>query len=93
MPQQAGSENSVHEGVSPKWKQYALGTHDLVADSPNGRTCARLIVMLAAGDLTAAYGPKGEAGGNMPLTGLASQYRHPGSTSGVTSTVAFIAYW
>lgn len=92
MPQQSGSDNP-NLGDAPRWKGYAAGTRDLVADSPDGKTCARLIVMLAAGDLTNAFGPGGEAAGNMPLTGLPANYRHQGSTSGVTSTAAFVAYW
>jgi hypothetical protein len=92
MPQQIGLDSS-NTAVSPKWKQYAAGTHDLVADSPTRAHCARLIVMLAAGDLSAAYGPGGETAGSMPLTGLPASYRHVGSTSGVTSTAAFVAYW
>jgi hypothetical protein len=91
MPQQAGSDNTATSD-SIKWKQYAAGTHDFVADS-NGSTCARLVILLAAGDLTAAYGPKGADGGSMPLTGLPAGYRHHGSTSGVTTTAAIVVYW
>ncbi len=93
MTQAAGPTNPATDNAT-KWKQYAgsASVRDLLADSPNGRTCARLIVMLAAGDLTHAYGPGGEAQ-DYPLTGLPSGYRHQGATSGVVSTVAFVAYW
>ena len=92
MPQQAGSDNP-NTSDAPKWKRYAAGVCDFVADSPNGRTCARLVILLADGDLTHAYGPGGEVAGDMPLTGLPKGYRHQGATSGVTSTVALVAYW
>jgi len=92
MPQQAGSDNSA-TGDAPKWKQYAAGVCDFVADSPNGKTCARLVIMLAAGDLSPCYGPRGDAGPNMALTGLPAGYRHQGSTSGCTASVAIVAYW
>jgi hypothetical protein len=92
MPQQAGSDNpSIADAV--RWKRYAAGACDFVADSPNGKTCARLVILLAAGDLTSAFGPGGEAAGNMPLTGLPAGYRHQGATSGVVSTAALVAYW
>ena len=92
MPQQAGSDNP-NTADAPKWKHYPPGVCDFVADSTNGKTCARLVVTLGPDDFTHAYGPAGEAGGDMPIVGMPEGFRHQGSTSGVTSTVALVAYW
>lgn len=75
------------------WKQYAAGgPYNLVADSPTGNTAARLIVLLAAGDLTHAV-MSDAAATDRPLTGLPSGYQHVGHTSSVTPSVAIVVYW
>lgn len=74
-----------------RWKQYTGGAErDLVVDSPDGRTCARQIVILAEGDFTSC---KDYNGVDRPLTGLPAGYRHLANVSAVNSTQAFIAYW
>ena len=84
--------NNTGINVGESWKQYAPGAvADLVADSPDGKSCARMLILLAAGDLTACYQPDGVT--NRPLTGLPDQYMHLGATSGATCTVGMIAYW
>lgn len=75
-----------------KAKQYAAsGVRDLVADSPNGATCARKIVLLAAGDITSCKDFQDVERG--AFTGLPAGYVHEMSCSSVNCTVAFIAYW
>jgi hypothetical protein len=77
--------------VPVRWKQYAAGAErDLVADSPDGQSCARLVVPLADGDFTVC---KDFGGTNRPLTGLKAGYQHLANVSAVHSTVAFIAYF
>lgn len=76
--------------VGQDWKQYTAGAADFLADSPDGKTCARRIVMLSAGDLSPCVNAKGT---NRPLTGLALGFAHDANVQSCTSTVAFIAYW
>lgn len=74
-----------------RWKLYAAGAErDLVVDSPDGRTCARLVVILAAGDFTSC---KDYGGVDRPLPGLPAGFRHLANVSAINSTQAFIAYW
>lgn len=78
-------------GVGEKWKQYASGSlQDLAADSPDGATCARMIVMLAAGDLTHCHDAYNN---DVPLTGLPAGYQHIASVQKAHGSVGFIAYW
>ena len=63
MPQQAGSD-SPNTGDAPKWKQYAPGPCDFVADSPNGKTCARLVILLGPGDFASKALKLGTTGWN-----------------------------
>ncbi len=83
---------TIYTSETPvRWKQYASGAErNLVADSPDGQTCARLVVPLAAGDFTLC---KDQNNVDRPITGLPAGYQHLASVSSVTSTVAFIAYW
>jgi hypothetical protein len=82
---------NVLNDVPVRWKQYASGgLRDLVADSPDGNSCARLVVPLAAGDFTVC---KDAAGVDRPVTGLPVGYQHLANVSAVNATVAFIAYW
>jgi hypothetical protein len=77
--------------IGSRWKQYVSGgLRNLVTDSPDGATCARMVVLLAAGDLTVC---KDGSDVDRPLTGLPSGFQHTGSISEVNATVAFIAYW
>jgi hypothetical protein len=77
---------------APAWKQYAAGgPYNLVADSPDGAACARLVVLLAAGDLTHAILSDGAT--DRPITGLPAGYQHQGNTSSITPTVAVVVYW
>jgi hypothetical protein len=77
--------------IAARWKQYASGgLRNLVTDSPDGATCARKVVLLAAGDLTVC---KDGTDTDRPITGLPSGYQHTASVSEVNATVAFIAYW
>jgi hypothetical protein len=78
--------------VGSNWKAYAAGgPYDFVADSPDGKACARLIVMLAAGDLTHAFLPDGAT--DRPLIGLPAGYQHMAACSGASPTVAIVVYW
>jgi hypothetical protein len=77
--------------VPVRWKQYASGAErNLVADSPDGNSCARLVVPLADGDFTVC---KDYNGVDRPITGLKAGYQHLANVSAVNSTVAFIAYF
>ncbi len=77
--------------VGKRWKQYAAGgPYDLRADSPDGRSAARRIVLLAAGDLTLCTDA---ADVDRPLTGLPAGYVHDAYCSRVTPTVAIVVYW
>jgi hypothetical protein len=75
------------------WKQYAAGgPYNLIADGPTANCCARQIVLLAAGDLTACV--MGDAAAtNRPLTNLPAGYTHVGHTASVTPSVAIVVYW
>jgi hypothetical protein len=79
-------------GTAPAsdWKQYEAGSHNFLTDEGVPHIAARMIVMLADGDLTTC---RNENGINRPLTGLPAGFEHRGRTTAVTSTVPFIAYW
>lgn len=87
----AGRINDGH-GSGYGWKAYAAGgPYDLVADSPDGKSCAREIRLLAAGNLTHAFFADGVT--DAPLLGLPVGYVHTGQTSGISPTVAVVVYW
>jgi hypothetical protein len=87
MPRAAISD-SDHVGMD--LKQYAAGgPYNLVADGGTG-CCARLIVMIGAGDLSACVNA---AGVDRPQTGLVAGERIEADIQSVTSTAAFRAYW
>ncbi len=75
-----------------KIKQYAAGAaRDLVADSPDTKTCARAIELLAAS--TTVTSIKSSANVEMgPITGWPAGLKL-GQFSEVNADVAFIAYW
>ena len=87
----AEKPKSYAETVGDDWKQFAAGGPFDLTDGTNGpQRCARRVVMLAAGDLTACVNA---AGTNKPLTGLAAGYVHDGHTQSITPTAACIVYW
>ena len=87
----AGKYNDS-QSVGFKLKQYASGgARNLVADSPDGATCARAIELLAdSTTMSSVQGPDGTEMG--PITGWKAG-RKDSSFSVVNSDVAFIAYW
>lgn len=87
----AGKYNDSQSSAT-KIKQYASGgARNLVADSPDGATCARAIELLA--DSTTTTSVKSAADVEMgPITGWPKGIKM-GEFSEVTSDVAFIAYW
>lgn len=86
-----GNRNNNTE-TAVKIKQYASGgARDLVADSPDGKTCARAIELLA--DSTTTSSVKSGANFEMgPITGWKQGVKLV-QCSEVNSDVAFIAYW
>lgn len=88
----ANSNNST--SVAAKLKQYAASAspRDLAADSPDGRTCARQLMILGAGSFTT---PLNASGADMGTLGpLASGAVLPGEFASVISAdAAFIAFW
>ena len=88
----SAGRNIASDLPGESWKQYAAGgPYNLVTDSPSGTACARLVVMLAAGDLTHAVLPDGVT--DRPITGLPANFQHLGATSSITPTVSVVVYW
>lgn len=78
-------------GVGVKWKQYAAaGLRNLKADSPNGTTTARRVVILAAGSFTVL---KDAEDRDNPIGPLPAGYIHEGYVSEANCDQAFVAYW
>ena len=75
-----------------KIKQYASGgARNLVADSPDGASCARAIELLSdSTTTTSVQGPDGTEMG--PITGWKAGLK-VGAFSTINSDVSFIAYW
>lgn len=74
------------------WRQYAATTLvDLVAESPDGATCASKVVPLASGTFTEL---RDGDGSDRPITtALPAGYQHHGEVSKANCSVAFLAYW
>ncbi len=82
---------SPTRNVGDDFKEYAAGTYDLTADSPDTKTCARRIVIKGTASTTASFtNRKGVA---RTLSALKAWYVHDGHTQAITCDVAFIAYF
>lgn len=89
--------NNTSTGV--KMKQYAASgsARDFVADSPDGKTCCRMVMLLAAGSFTGAKDgsntliPAAVAGAIGPF---ASGAQLPGQFSELVSATAdILVFW
>ncbi len=77
---------------APTWKQYAQGIDvDLVAESPDGATCACAVVPLASGTFTKLIDSKGA---NKPISvALPAGFKLEGDIRVANCSTDFIAYW